>query len=136
MPRKILGVVLGIVAAFAVVMLIEVIGHSIWQPPKGVNFKDTAQVASMMNAMPAMAFHWLLLGWALALVVGTFVARWISKSSATWAWALVAALFLAATFANLFMIPHPQWFNIEAMIVLAIVLAALAAYFRKSRVRA
>jgi hypothetical protein len=132
MARKILGVVLGIVAAFAVVMLMEVVGHSVWPPPKGINFKDTAQVTAMMNEMPAMAFQWLLLAWSLALVVGTLVARWAAKSNAAWVWASVAMLFLAATLANLLMIPHPAWFNIETAILLAAVLAALTVYFRKS----
>jgi hypothetical protein len=132
MARKILGVVLGIVAAFAVVMLMEFVGHSIWPPPKGVNFKDAAQVTAMMNAMPAMAFQWLLLGWSLALIVGTLIARWVAKSSAAWIWASVAVLFLAATLANLLMIAHPTWFNIEAALVLATVLAALAVYYRSS----
>ena len=54
MARKVLGIVLGIVAAFAVVISMELVGHKIWPPPKNVNFKDAAQVAAMMNAMPAM----------------------------------------------------------------------------------
>lgn len=133
MARKVLGIVLGIVAAFAVVISMELVGHKIWPPPKDVNFKDAAQVAAMMNAMPAMAFHWLLLGWALALAAGAFVARWISKSSATWVWASVAGFFLISTIANLLTIPHPLWFNLETTIALAIVLAALALYFRESQ---
>lgn len=136
MARKILGIVLGIVAAFAVVMSMDVVGHKIWPPPKDVNFTDAAQVAAMMDAMPAMAFQWLLLGWVLALTAGVFVARWASESGATWVWVSVAVLFLASTILNLFMIPHPQWFTLQATAVLAIVLSVFALYFRKSQLNA
>lgn len=132
MIRKIVGILFGIVGAFAVAMAMEKIGHSIWPPAKGVNFNDPAQVAAMMNAMPAMAFQWLLLGWSLALVAGTFIAKWIAKSAAAWTWITVATLFLAATAANLLLIRHPQWFNVEAVVVLLAVFAALTIYHRKS----
>jgi predicted MFS family arabinose efflux permease len=82
--------------------------------------------------MPAMALHWLLLGWGLALVVGAVVARWIAKSSAPWVSMTVAVLFIAATVANLFMVPHPQWFNIEVAVVFAALLGLLAVLFRQT----
>jgi hypothetical protein len=37
MARKILAVILGVVATFLVVMAMERIGHTLWPPPKGVN---------------------------------------------------------------------------------------------------
>lgn len=132
MARKILAVILGIVAAFLVVMAMEMVGHAIWPPPKGVNHKDSAQVAVMMASMPAMALQWLLLGWALALLSGAVVARWIAKSPARWVWLTVAVLFIAATVANLFMLPHPQWFNIEVAVVFAALLGLLAVRFRQT----
>jgi hypothetical protein len=118
MGRKIVAVIVGVIAAFLVVMAFEFVGHRIWPLPANLDWKNSSAVAAFMAAMPTTALFWLLLGWATALVVGVFLCARISASVARWPLWATATLFLAATASNFFVLPHPMWFVATTAIVL------------------
>ena len=43
--RKFLGVVAGVVALGVTVLIVEMIGHTIWVPPAGVDVSEPVQLA-------------------------------------------------------------------------------------------
>ncbi len=120
MGRKIAAVLTGIVVAFALVFVIEMIGHRVYPPPSDLDFTQPDIVAGYMQTLPAGAFMFVLAGFALATLAGGFVAARIARSQAFLFAGIIGALMLAATVANLLMIPHPLWFSITAIALILV----------------
>jgi len=116
MLRKILGVIAGALLAFLLVMLLEaVINYAM--APAAIDPSDTEGMKEMMANMPASAFLAVLLTYFLATLAGGFVAAKIARER--WAAWVVAGLILAATLANVAMLPHPLWFTLSAVVLIA-----------------
>ena len=115
MLRKLFGGLAGIIAAFAVITLVQMIGHQVIPPPSGMNPADPDSIREAMASLPIGAFLFVLLSYFLGAFTGSFVATWLGgvrvRSSAT----VVGGLVFAATVANLVMIPHPIWFSVVAL---------------------
>jgi hypothetical protein len=125
MGRKIAAVLVGIVVAFALVFCVELVGHQVYPTPEGLDFTQPEVVADFMKTLPFGAFAFVLGGFALATFFGGFVAAKIARDRPFLYAGIIGALMLAATSANLLMIPHPLWFSITslALIVVAMILA-------------
>ncbi len=125
MGRKIAAVLAGIVIAFSLVFAIEMVGRQVYPPPAGLDYSKPEVVASYMNTLPAGAFMFVLGGFAVATLAGGFVSARIARVRPLLFAGIIGALMLAATVANLLMIPHPLWFSISAitLIILSTILA-------------
>lgn len=125
MVRKIAAVLAGIVVALALVFIIEMVGHQVYPPPAGLDFTKPEVVASYMQTLPAGAFVFVLTGFAVATLVGGWVCATIARGRPMLFAGVIGVLMLAATVANLLMIPHPLWFSISAitLIILSTILA-------------
>lgn len=112
MIRKILGVVAGVVVAFVLVALLEmVVNYAL--APAGIDPSDAEGMKAMMAAMPAKAFIAILLTYFVATLAGGFTAARISREQwGSWA---VAGVVLAATLLNVVLLPHPLWFTVAAV---------------------
>ena len=105
--RMAVGILAGIVVAFLCVFAVEMIGHSLYPPPAGLDVNDPADQARLMDAMPAAAKALVLLAWFAGALAGAWTANRIAgRSIAGWA---VALLVIAAGVATMLMIPHPAW---------------------------
>jgi hypothetical protein len=105
--RMVLGIVAGIVVAFACVFVVEVIGHGLYPPPAGLDMSNPADQARLMEAMPAAAKALVLAAWFLGTLAGAWTANRIAgRRVAGWVVALAA---IAAGVATMLMIPHPAW---------------------------
>jgi uncharacterized membrane protein len=105
--RLAMGIVAGIVVAFLCVFAVEMIGHSLYPPPAGLDMSNPADQARVMHAMPAAAKAFVLLAWFVGALAGAWTANRIAgRSLAGWVVALVA---IAAGVATMLMIPHPAW---------------------------
>lgn len=113
--RKFLGVLAGLAALIALVWISEAISHSIWPPPPGMNPADPAQLGTLLDKMPLAAKIAVVVAWFLGAVAGAWVAhrvaRWIA---AGW---IVVAIGIAFGVMTLFLIPHPLWMQIAAVVV-------------------
>lgn len=117
--RAVVAVVGGIVAAFVVVMAIELVSSTIYPIPSG----DVRAMGEAIANLPAGAFALVLAAWAAGVFLGVWIATRFARS---WvAGVLVAVLFLGACIANLMTLPHPVWFSATG-IVLVVVSAAVA----------
>ena len=105
--RILLGVLAGVVVAFGCVFLVEMVGHSLYPPPAGLDLSDPADQARVMEAMPAAAKAMVLAAWFIGAGAGAWVANRIAgRPIAGW---IVALLVIAAGVATMVMIPHPAW---------------------------
>ena len=102
MLRIILGIVAGLLAVFITVGLIEYVGHLLFP------------VRSDGNAIPPAVQVLVLAACFLAALIGGWIAASISSRSWT-AWA-VALVVVAGAIASMFMVPHPQWMQVAAVL--------------------
>jgi len=109
--RKIIAAVVGIAVAVLTVMLIQWISHTVFPPPAGIDYEDAEQVAAYMAAAPIPALLIVAFGYMMATFDGVFVACLIARSQAHIYALVVGGMMLAATIANLLLIPHPVWFS-------------------------
>lgn len=119
MLRKIAAVLLGLVASMATVMLIEWISHQVYPMPPGMDFNDPEKVRMYVSSLPMGGFLAVLLGWMLGTLVGGITACRIAREKPAVFASIIGAVMLAATVANLVMIPHPTWFSIAGIGVIA-----------------
>ena len=105
--RIVLGVAAGVLVAFLCVFAVEMVGHSLYPPPEGLDLRNPADVDRLMASLPAMAFVFVLGAWFLGALLGAWVANVIAKRGlAGW---IVALLVVAGGVATMVMIPHPAW---------------------------
>jgi hypothetical protein len=121
MLRSILATLAGIIAVFLLVLGIEMIGHSIWPPPPGLDPTDPESVRAAMAQAPLGALVVVAVAW----VVGAFAGAWLASRIAERRWPayVIGGLTAVSSAANLVMIPHPFWFWIVALAIVP-----LAAY--------
>jgi predicted MFS family arabinose efflux permease len=102
MLRIILGVVAGVLAVLLTVGAIEYLAHLLFPLPS-----DSAPIPAGIQLL-------VLLAYFLGALVGGVIAARISERSWT-AW-LIAALVAAGAVWSMFLIPHPQWMQVAAVI--------------------
>ncbi|MDZ4728350.1 MAG: hypothetical protein SH820_00165 [Xanthomonadales bacterium] len=120
MLRKISAVLLGVLVAFATVMLVEWLGHQVYPPPPNLDFKDPEQLRQFTSNLPLGAFLLVLLGWLLGTLSGGLTACFVAREKPLVFASIIGAIMLAATIANLAMIPHPTWFSIAGIVVIGV----------------
>lgn len=118
MLRKILAVVLGVLAAVVVILVVESLGHYLFPPPPDIDMTDREAVRAMAASMPAGAFLTVLAAWTLGALAGGVAAILVSPGRPWPAW-VVAGVVLLFAILNMAMIPHPLWMMIAAPLLLA-----------------
>ena len=123
MVRIVVGMALGIVAAFVTVVLIELLGHMAYPLPDDLDLRNPEASGQVVAAIPLPAKLVVIFAWLAGALVGGALAKRICRR--WWAAWAIAALVACAAVVNVMMIPHPVWMQISA--VLAPLLGALAA---------
>jgi hypothetical protein len=124
MVRSVLGVIAGVLAGVVAVILTEAIGHSLFPPPPGLDFKDREALVAAMDKIPVGAKIAVIVAWFLGVFAGAATTSLIGRRWAPLAW-LVAAILFAFACQTMLMIPHPLWMWV-ASVVAAIAGAYLA----------
>ena len=138
----VLAVVGGLVVAFALIMVIELVGNSIYPPPAGIDVSDIDELGAAMEQVPTGSLLFVLLAWVVGTVCGAWVAArlggpMLAVARAAFAWLgmgraaaaletgtmpmidalVVGTVLLFAGVAILVMLPHPVWFTVIGVIV-------------------
>lgn len=134
MIRQIVAGVAGLAAGVLVVSGIEAIGHAVYPPPPGLDFANPDAVRAAMQRMPPGALLFVVAAW----LAGAFLGAWVATRLAHGIripGLVVGGLLLAATLANLFLIPHPVWMAVAGVagVPLATWMGVLAARFPARR---
>lgn len=110
----ILGIVAGIVAAFATIWAIEMVHHMLYPVPRGVRLTDNAGLARYIAGMSLPQMLFIAGGWFAGALVGGIVAGKIARrTGAVWA---VAALVALAGIANILYVAHPLFLQVCAVV--------------------
>ena len=105
----------GIVIAGLVIMLVEMIGHTVYPPPPDLDFADTAAMAAYVQTLPAGAFLFVILAWGFGSCCGTLVSCKIGGTRPIVFACVIGGAILAGVAYNLATIPHPVWVAIAGV---------------------
>ena len=119
--KRIGGTVAGVIAAMAVVGVVEMLGHMVFPPPAGLDLNNPADQVRLMELMPLGAKIAVVLAWFLGALAGAWAALRLSGWT-TGVW-IVAGLMVALSVVTTQMFPHPL-----CMIAAALLLPPLAAW--------
>jgi hypothetical protein len=114
MGRTILGVVAGIIAAFATIWAIEMVHHLLYPVPNGVRLTNKSALAGYLNGMSLPQLLFIAGGWLVGACVGGVVAAKIAgRTKAVW---VVAGLVALAGIGNIFYVAHPLFLQVSAIV--------------------
>ena len=114
--KNVLATIAGfIIASLTVYVFESLIGHTLFPLPEGANPMDMEWIKNNMDQIPTGAKVMVMIGHFMGIVVGMFVAGFISKTSMVPAY-IVGGLMLAATIFNVAMLPKELWFSISDVV--------------------
>ena len=113
MLRIIGAIVAGTVSAFAVIWLIEALGHVAFPLPEDLDLRDPELAAQALPSIPLPAKLIVVFAWFAGALSGGFVAGRIAGGR--WTPWLVAALVACGGIMTILMSPHPVWMQIAAV---------------------
>jgi len=105
--RIIFAIASGAILAMLCIAVIETVGHAAFPPPPGTDATDPAQLARLMENVPAAALAFVAAGWFIGAFAGALAANLLARRArAGWA---VAAMVVAGGVFTMVEIPHPLW---------------------------
>jgi hypothetical protein len=115
MARAIVAVIAGLVSAFIVILVIELLGAMIVPAGVAPSLKDEEAMRAYLMTLPLSAYAFVIASYLFGSAAGGIVtARTVGNRASRAVW-IVGGLLLAVTIANLVRIPHPLWFSIVAV---------------------
>ncbi|MFC3551084.1 hypothetical protein ACFOLC_08630 [Lysobacter cavernae] len=135
MGRTILGMLVGVVVAIAVIVAVEAVGHRFYPPPAGLdplNPVHEAAFAKFVAAMPFAGKAMLALAWTLGSFVGALAAARIARHQ-TAAALLVALVVMSGVVGMIMKVPHPTWLAIIGLLLpIPVALVAVRLVYRRT----
>lgn len=110
----------GVIAAFISMMFLEGLGHSLFPIPFEIDPNNLEGIREKLHLIPVQMYISVVVAHGLGLLIGLLIAKAIDKGSKISMY-IIAGFFLIGTAANLFMIPHPMWFAIADVGIVALV---------------
>lgn len=118
MIRSALVLLGGVIAAVVVVVLMDRVVAGMYPLAAGTDPSNPESLRQAIAGLPASAFLILVVGWALAAAVGSWLAARLATHDRAIHGMIVALFVLVATVANLARIPHPAWMWPTAIILI------------------
>lgn len=115
--RSILAVVVGMLVAFVIIALVQVVGMRVYPPPAGMDLTNPESIQAAMAQVPLGALLFVLLAYAAGSVAGGWVAARFAPHSRMMHAMIVGAILLGAGIMNMMAIPHPGWFWAAAIAI-------------------
>ena len=113
--RKILGIIIGAVAALAIVAAIGWVSDQFYPPTLDIDIADEATLAAVIANKTMMD----KLLWIAPWLFASFGGAWLALRISDWKWAgwVVSALILVIAVLGLFDLPHPLWMQVCAVVL-------------------
>lgn len=132
MARTIFGIFLGALAAGIVVAGFGYGFAELYRLPNLDDFATPEMLAEYTAATPPAAIACVLAGWALAALIGGWVAAFVARSRQGAAALVIGALLTVTVIAYASLIPNPAWVTVVG-VLLPIPFAVMAALMATPR---
>ncbi len=121
--RSFLAVLLGVIASFIIIMMLELVGHVIFPVPEGINLKVEIEFKSYVSQMSFMEFLPVLLAHFIGVFVGCISALKFGRGNKIPVY-IVGCFVLVGSIVNVINIPHPVWFIVAdiGLVILGLIL--------------
>lgn len=115
MIRKIIALVVGLLAALALVTAIEGLGYELYPLPDGIDTQNLDQMRKHIESLPPQALLIVLSAWIVATMVGGLLACIISKVKPLLFASLIGLATMSGSIYIMFQILHLPWFMAAAI---------------------
>ena len=115
MLRDIGAIIAGLAVSIAVIMAVQMVGHTLWPAPDGLNWNDTEVIRTYTSQLPFLALLFPIVSYFLGALAGPYVACRIGTAQPLLMVGVIGLVLLAFTVANLIQLPHPVWFSVSAI---------------------
>ena len=130
MIKNILAVILGLIIGNIAIMSLHYLGLYFYPLPEGVDMSDMTAIAEYVTIAPLGSLLMVM----LAHIGGTFIAgvstTLLSKEIVVSY--IVGGFFTISGIWNLYLLPHPMWFNIEIVLYLPAAVFGFKLFAKKS----
>jgi len=116
MGRNIGAGIAGLVVAGLLVWVVEMIGHTAYPMPEGLDYSDREAMAAYVAALPVGALLSVVVAWVIGTLGGTITACRIGTAPRYIFAMLVAAFVLLGITLNLIAFPHPTWTAVAGVV--------------------
>lgn len=118
MLRSVMSIVAGLTVAFAFVFATDALFHAMASQTALPALNSREMMADFVAGQSLSTLMAVVAGWALAAFSGSAIAVYLGRRGQWTGW-VVAGLFLLATIANFYMIPHPVWMVLASITAIA-----------------
>jgi len=115
--RHLGGIIAGLVVGVFVIACVELSGM-VYPLPAGVDPADTEALKLHIAQLPLGAFLFVLAAWGAGAFLGSWTATRLVTPRTPARGLIVGVVLLAASVANMVMLPHPAWFWVAAVATL------------------
>lgn len=110
MVRNVLGLIIGVVVAFLVVLGILSVNYVLFPIPANIDQTNMEQMSAYINQLPPTAFVVVLLAHFFGAMAGSWVASMIADSHQRTLSIGLSFFLLILGFVNMIQAPQPTWF--------------------------
>ena len=115
MLRDIGATLAGLAVSIGIITAVQMVGHSLWPPPEGLDWRDAEVIRTYTSQLPFLALLFPIVSYFLGTLAGPLVASRIGTLKPLVYVGIIGIVLLAFTVANLIQIPHPTWFSVAAV---------------------
>ncbi len=120
MGRKILAVVVAMIAAWGILIIVEMISTRFWNTPNGLEHMSRQEMVAYFATRPPEAYATVLIGYLIGAFLGGFVVTKMSRreSPGLALPILIGVLLTIGMISNIFMVPgQPLWFVLAGLVI-------------------
>ena len=113
--RAVLGLIVGLVVAFATMMLFALVGNLVFPVNSAVDPRNTQQVSAAFSNASSAAQLVVIVSWFVGALAGAAAAKLIARRSwPAWTVAILLTLYVVA---SIFLLPMAGWMQVVAVIL-------------------
>lgn len=120
MGRKILALVVGLITAWAVILIVEMVATRVWHTPNNLEYMTRAEMSTYFASMPVAAYVVVLIGYLLGSFAGGFIVTKMSRreSPGMTLPIVIGAILTLGAILNFVLLPgQPIWFMIVGLLI-------------------
>ena len=110
--KRLLASVAGILSGTIIITMLEYVGRFLYPAPATTDFNNPEAVKQFIANMPAWAFVYLLVVYAIGAFGGGAIATLVGKRTMVLPVWITGIVLTVGAIANLIMIPQPMWFAV------------------------